>query len=69
MYICAAARAQSSLFKIDTLQYQGTDKHIVNLVILGTVTPNRSWMTTLPMPSSLPTIFLDRALQAIQQFF
>ncbi|WP_426789850.1 M64 family metallopeptidase [Sphingobacterium sp. WOUb80] len=29
------ARAQNSLFKIDTLQYQGTDKHIVNLVILG----------------------------------
>ncbi|MGJ1191337.1 M64 family metallopeptidase [Sphingobacterium siyangense] len=28
-------RAQSSLFKIDTLQYQGADKHIVNLVILG----------------------------------
>lgn len=29
------AMAQSQHFKIDTLQYQGTDKNIVNLVILG----------------------------------
>ncbi|MGJ1238661.1 hypothetical protein [Sphingobacterium siyangense] len=38
LVLCISAlqlRAQSSLFKIDTLQYQATDKHIVNLVILG----------------------------------
>ncbi|ULT22221.1 hypothetical protein KUH03_22410 [Sphingobacterium sp. E70] len=29
------ATAQSQNFKIDTLQYQGTAKNIVNLVILG----------------------------------
>ncbi|WP_324757283.1 M64 family metallopeptidase [Sphingobacterium thalpophilum] len=33
--IFGQAKAQSGIFRIDTLQFQGTDKHMVNLVIVG----------------------------------